>query len=473
MSSELAMADAATLVAGYRSGDFTPVQATEAALAQIERLDPHVHAMVLTDAEGALAAATASTQRWDAGEPRGPADGVPTTIKDILLVRGWPTRRGSALCAHLPPADQDSPAVQRLREGGAVFLGKNTTPEFGWKGVTHSPSYVPTTNPWNPRLTAGGSSGGAAAAVGLGMGAWSIGTDAGGSVRIPASFTGTVALKPTYGRIPAYPASPYGTLAHPGPMTRTVADAAVLLDLVSAPDHRDWFSLEAPSSSFTAGLHDGVANLRIAFSPDLGYGENDPQVEAAVRAAVQVFAAAGADVEEVAPIFHDPVSAFHTLWFPGAAKVVETFWTGEGDWERVDPELRAGISQFGQVDASAYLDATAVRMDLGVRMGAFHTTYDLLLTPTMPIAAFEAGLEVPRGWGRRWWTSWTPYTYPFNMTGQPALSLPCGFTADGRPIGLQIVGPRHADGVVLRAGQAYTDHTDWHTRRPPMAMEER
>lgn len=473
MSTALAGLTATELVAGYRAGDFTPVHATGAALAQIEHLDPRVRAMVLTDPEGALAAAAESARRWAAGEALGPADGVPTTIKDVLLVRGWPTRRGSALCADQPPATEDSPAVARLREGGAVFLGKNTTPEFGWKAVTDSPSYPPTTNPWDEHLTAGGSSGGAAAAVGLGMGAWSIGTDAGGSVRIPASFTGTVALKPTFGRVPAYPPSPYGTLAHAGPMARTVTDVATLLDVLAAPDHRDGFSLQAPSSSFARGLHDGVANLRIAFSPDLGYGVNDPQVEAAVRAAVGVLVDAGARVDEVEQIFDDPVAHFHTLWFPGAAQAIETYLSDAGDWDRVDPELRAGIEQYGRVDASTYLDATAVRMDLGVTMGAFHTRYDLLVTPTMPIAAFGAGREVPPGWQQRWWTSWTPYTYPFNFTGQPALSVPCGFTDDGLPIGLQIVGPRHADALVLRAGQAYADQTDFHTRRPPMATEER
>ncbi len=470
---DLAMVDAAGLVAGYRAGDFSPVEATQAALDHIERFDPRVRAMVFTDPEGALAAAEESARRWAEGEPLGTADGVPTTIKDVLLVRGWPTRRGSALCADAPPATQDSPAVARLREGGAVFLGKNTTPEFGWKGVTHSPAYPPTTNPWDETKTAGGSSGGAAAAVGLGMGVWSIGTDAGGSVRIPASFTGTVALKPTFGRLPAYPPSPFGTLAHPGPMTRTVADAATLLDLVTVPDYRDWMGLEAPSSSFTEGLHDGVANLRIGYSPDLGYGVNDPDVEAAVRAAVGVLADAGAHVEEVPAPFSDPVDDFHTLWFPGAAKVVETFLRTEADWDLIDPEMRAGIEQFGRVDASAYLDATAARMDLGVVMGEFHTRYDLLVTPTMPIAAFDAGLEVPRGWHDRWWTSWTPYTYPFNLTGQPALSLPCGFTREGLPIGLQIVGPRHADALVLRAGQTFTEHTDWHTRRPALLQENR
>lgn len=471
MNTDLAIASAEVLVAGYRAGDFTPVEAAEAALGQIERLDARVHAMVLTDAEAALDAARQSARRWAAGEPRGPADGVPTTIKDVLLMRGLPTRKGSAL-TDAEPAGADSPAVARLREAGAVLLGKTTTPEFGWKGVTDSPSYPPTANPWDERLTAGGSSGGSAAAVSLGMGVWSIGTDAGGSVRIPAAFTGTVALKPTFGRIPAFPPSPFGTLAHPGPMTRSVADAATLLDVVAGPDHRDWFALGAPSSSFAEGLDDGVAGLRIAYSPDLGYGVNDPDVQAAVEAAVGELAGAGAHLEQVDPPFADPVEAFYTLWFTGAAKVVRDHLREPGDAQRLDPELLAGIQRYGQVDAAAYLDATEVRMNLGVQMGAFHTGYDLLVTPTMPGGAFEAGRDVPAGWHERFWPSWTPYTYPFNLTGQPALSVPCGFTGDGRPIGLQIVGARHADALVLRAGQAYANRAHWHTRVPPMVQEE-
>jgi aspartyl-tRNA(Asn)/glutamyl-tRNA(Gln) amidotransferase subunit A len=286
-------------------------------------------------------------------------------------------------------------------------------------------------------------------------------------VRIPASFTGTVALKPTFGRIPIYPPSPYGTLSHAGPMTRTVTDAALLLDLITRPDSRDWAALDPPAASHLDGLEDGVVGLRVALSPTLGYGRNDAEVDAAVRAAAQVFAEAGAHVEEVDPDVPDCVDAFHVLWFTGAAKVTEQY--GEGAIERVDPRLREAIGELGtDVSAAAYLDATAVRMDLGVRMGAFHDRFDLLLTPTMPIPAFGTGQDAPDGWPSTLWTSWTPYTYPFNMTQQPALSLPCGLTSDRRPIGLQVVGARHADALVLRAGRAYERATEWHTETPSL-----
>nr|WP_281496883.1 amidase [Ornithinimicrobium sp. F0845] len=464
---DLSLASAEELVTGYRAGDFTPEDATRAALAAIATHNDAVNAMVLVDEHGALAAARESTRRWAQGTPQSASDGVPTTIKDLLPTRGWPTLRGSTLTDQDGPWHADAPCVARLREAGAVLLGKNTTPEFGWKGVTDSIREGATGNPWGAGLTGGGSSGGAATAVGLGMGAWSVGTDGGGSVRIPASFTGTVALKPTFGRIPLFPPSPYGTLSHAGPMARTVRDAALLLDVIAQPDSRDWAALDRPTGSYLAGIEDGVAGLRIAYSPTLGYGTNDPEVEAAVGAAVQLFAELGAHVEHVDPGITDCVDAFHVLWFTGAAKVVEHY--GEGALEQIDPRLRQAILELGtDVSASDYLDATAVRMDLGVRMGAFHEEFDLLLTPTMPIVAFPVGQDAPDGWPSTLWTSWTPYTYPFNMTQQPALSLPCGLTSDRRPIGLQIVGPRHADALTLRAGRAYERATHWHREVPTL-----
>jgi aspartyl-tRNA(Asn)/glutamyl-tRNA(Gln) amidotransferase subunit A len=289
-----------------------------------------------------------------------------------------------------------------------------------------------------------------------------LGTDGGGSVRIPASFTGVFALKPTYGRIPHFPASPFGTLAHVGPMTWTVQDAALLMDVVCGFDSRDWSALAPPASPF-AGLTGDVAGLRVAYSPTLGFASVDPEIAALVAAAAETFGELGAKVEEIDPGFADPVAAFEVLWFSGAAKVVQHL-PAERRAE-LDPGLREICEQGAAFSASDYLDATACRMELGRVMGRFHEDHDLLLTPTMPIAAFEAGRESP-GEGR--WTSWTPFTYPFNMTQQPAASVPCGFTAEGLPVGLQIIGPRHADAAVLNASAAYERAHPWHTRRPPL-----
>lgn len=462
---------AVELLAAYRDKRISPVEATDTALSAIDRHNDAVNAFVLVDSDGAMAAARESEKRWYQGNPLGPADGIPTSIKDALWTRGWPTLRGSWQIDDAGPWQEDAPSVARLRESGAVLLGKTTTPEYSWKGVTDSPRYGVTGNPWNPGMTAGGSSGGSAAAVALGMGAWSVGTDGGGSVRIPAAFTGTVALKPTYGLIPLYPPSPFGTLSHAGPMARTVADVAALLDVITGFDARDWSAMPSPSSPFTAALGQPITGLRVAYSPSCGFGANDPEVDIAVRAAVEVLAAAGACVEEVDPGFADPVHAFHVLWFSGEAKVLEGKLNGP-DAGRIDPGLRRTAEIGTTFTASDYLDATAVRMKLGELMGRFHQTYDVLVTPTLPLTAFATGCDVPAGSRSPDWTSWTPYTYPFNLTQQPALSVPCGFSSSGLPIGMQIVGPRHADALVLRVGDAYQGVTDWHRRAPAMLAKE-
>ncbi|MDO0933405.1 amidase [Streptomyces sp. DG2A-72] len=450
--SELTELTAVQLVNGYRKGEFSPVEATRAALERAEQMQPVVNAFVRLDPEDALALAAASAERWRRGEPAGLVDGVPVTVKDILLMRGGPTLKGSKAIDPNGRWDEDAPSVARLREHGAVFLGKTTTPEFGWKGVTDSPLSGVTRNPHDTSRTAGGSSGGSAAAVALGAGPLSLGTDGGGSVRIPAAFCGIFALKPTYGRVALYPASAFGTLAHVGPMTRDAADAALLMDVIGGPDARDWSAL-APTASFVQALAGGVRGLRVAYSPVLG-GQVAvrPAVAAAVRRAVERLAGLGAYVEETDPDFTDPVDAFHTLWFSGAARVTQHF--GPHQRELLDPGLREICALGSRYSALDYLAAVDVRMELGRRMGQFHESYDLLVTPTLPITAFEAGAEVPKGSGHRRWTGWTPFTYPFNMTQQPAATVPVGTDAEGLPIGMQIVGARHRDDVVLRAAHA-------------------
>jgi len=464
VTADLAVADlqATELLAAYRTGELSPIEAAEAALQRIRRHDPEVNAFCLVDADAALSAAKESEERWRRGEPAGALDGVPISIKDILLTRGWPTLRGSRTVDPNGSWDVDGPHVARVREQAAVMLGKTTTPELAWKGVTDNPLTGITRNPWDPTRTPGGSSGGSAAAVLLGMGPLSLGTDGGGSVRIPAAFTGTTTLKPTYGRVPHFPPSPFGPLAHVGPMTRTAADAALLLDVLSGADPRDPWAL-APTGGAVAALDAGVAGLRVAVSPTLGYVDVHPGVAEAFAAAVRVFDELGAHLEEEDPGFSDPIEAFETLWFTGAAKSIEHL--GPEQRALMDPALVAVSEEGARASALDYLTAMAVRNDLGTRMGAFHSRYDLLLTPTVPIPAFEAGVEVPNGWPHERWTTWTPFTYPFNMTQQPAASVPCGF-ADGLPVGLQIVGPRHADNLVLAAAHAFQRATDWHTRRP-------
>lgn len=455
---------ATAMLAAYATGELSPVEATEATIQRIEDANPAVNAFCLVDADHALRRARASEARWRRKEPAGKLDGVPASIKDIFLTAGWPTLRGSRTIDPQQHWDTDGPTVARMREHNAVFVGKTTTPELAWKGVTDSPLQGITRNPWDITKTTGGSSGGAAAAVALGMAPLAIGTDGGGSVRIPAAFCGIFTIKPTYGRIPHYPASPFGTLAHAGPMTTTVTETALLLDVLSEPDSRDWSALAPPEQSFLKDLDTGVQGLRIAFSPDLGFADVDPDIASAVAHAAAVFEELGATVEQADPGFTDPVTDFHVLWFAGAAKSTEHLTASQR--ALLEPSLREICEQGLTYSAQDYLEANNTRMALGQRMGAFHETYDLLLTPAVAVPPFEAGLEVPPGSTATRWTSWTPFSYPFNMTQQPAASVPCGFTSGGLPVGLQIVGPRHSDARVLRAARAFEQARPWQRPAP-------
>lgn len=450
---ELADLTAVRLVDGYREGEFSPVEVVRAALERAGRAQAVVNAFVRLETDEALARARASEERWRRGEPAGPVDGVPVTVKDVLPMRGGPTLKGSRTVSPEGRWDEDAPSVARLREQGAVFLGRTTTPEFGWKGVTDSPLSGVTRNPYDTSRTAGGSSGGAAAAVALGAGPLALGTDGGGSVRIPAAFCGVFGLKPTYGRVPLYPSSPFGTLAHVGPLTRDAADAALLLDVIGGPDSRDWSALPPAPGSYRDALAGGVRGLRVAYSSSLG-GQVAvrPAVAAAVRRAVAGLAGLGAYVTETDPDVTDPVAAFHALWSGGAARVVQLL--GPHQRALLDPGLREIAAAGTRLTALDHLAAVDVRTDLGRRMGRFHEAYDVLVTPTLPITAFEAGAEVPRGSGHRRWTGWTPFTYPFNMTQQPAATVPVGLDGEGLPVGLQLVAARHRDDLVLRVAHA-------------------
>jgi aspartyl-tRNA(Asn)/glutamyl-tRNA(Gln) amidotransferase subunit A len=446
-------ATATELVALYRTGHASPVEVVEALLERIGDLDASLGAFCLVDAERALADAAAAERRWLRGRPMGALDGVPVAVKDVFLTRGWPTLRGSWLIDEAGPWEEDAPAVAALRRHGAVLPGKTATPELGWKGVTDSPREGVTRNPWDVTRTSGGSSGGSAAALASGMVPLALGTDGGGSIRIPCGFCGLPGLKPTYGRVPAWPPSPFGTVAHAGPMARTVTDLALLLDVLSEPDRRDWAALPAPARSFGEGLEQGVDGLRMAFSADLGHARIDEEVADTVERAARALEALGAHVEAVDPGFADPRDIFDVLWAAGAARAAADL--GAPPPQGLDPGFAATVAFGRRIGLLDYLAAQQRRDELGRRSSVLHADWDVLLTPTLPIPAFGAGHDVPEGSGLRGWPSWTPFTYPFNLTQQPAATVPCGFTRSGLPIGLQIVGPRHGDALVLRVGRAY------------------
>lgn len=453
-TSSIAALSAAELAVGFATGTHSPLEVAEDHLARIEAFEPRVNAFVHRDARATRAMAQASEARWRAKAPLSPLDGVPMTIKDNLAVAGWPSRRGSAVSSAEPEV-QDCPVAGKLRSAGAVFLGKTTMPEYGWKGCADSPLTGLTRNPWNLSTSPGGSSSGAAVCAALNLGCIHLGTDGAGSIRIPAAFTGVFGIKTSFGRVPAYPLSTMGVLAHLGPLTRTARDSALALDVIARPDPRDMMA-NLPPENFVDGLGLSLKGLRIAYSQRLGFDvEVDPEIARLTQEAVSVLAALGAKVETADPGFADPIDVLMTLWASGAALALAKM--SAADRARMDPGL-VELAVMGEgISSAAYLDALLYQRNaLAMCMNAFHDRFDLLVTPTLPLAAFEAGCLTPQH-GRYGvdWTRWTPFTYPFNLTQQPAASVPSGLTREGLPAGLQIVGRYGADRLVMAAAEAF------------------
>jgi len=456
---------AAELSRAFHDGDLSPVEVTQACLARIEALDAQVNSFCLVDADASLAQAEASEARWAEGDPLSPLDGVPVAVKDLLLTKGWPTRRGSLTVDAKGPWNDDAPCVARLREAGAVLIGKTTTPEFGWKGSTDSPLTGITRNPWNKNKTPGGSSGGSSAALAARFAPLALGTDGGGSIRIPASFSGLFGLKPSFGRVPAYPLSPFGTVAHVGPMSRTVRDSAMLMNVIAKPDARDWHSLPYEPTDYAAELETSMRGKRIAYSPRLGYATKvAPEVETLVAAAVKRFEEMGAHVEQVDPPGGDVSETFRTVWWAGAGLLLGDL--PEEKKTLLDPGLRRMAEEGAAIPLKTYLQANAARGAYGSAMRQFMERYDFLLTPAVATPAFDVGQITPLDDDGRAWMQWTPFSFPFNLTQQPAASVPCGFTKDDLPVGLQIVWRMFDDVGVLAASAAY-EMVDPHFARVP------
>lgn len=442
----IAELDAVTLVQLFSKGDLSPVDATKASLARIEACNKDVNAYCHVAEESALAAAAESEKRWLNKSPLSMIDGVPSSIKDLTKTKGMPMRSGS-LTSSDALQTEDAPFAARMREAGAVILGKTTSPEFGWKGVTDSRATGITRNPWDTSKTAGGSSGGAAAAASLNMGVLHQGSDAGGSIRIPGGFCGVFGIKPTFGYIPQWPASAMTTLSHLGPMTRTVADSLLMMDVVAQPDTRDWYSDRRFNGKWFEIASEPLRGLKVAYSPTLGYVDVDPAVRQCVDQAIAKLAELGAQVEEVDPGFTDPLEMFSTLWFAGAGKVISSM--SEAQRELLDPGFRSIAEQGEKIAITDYMKAVDTRAALGSHMEHFHQQYDLLITPTLPITAFEAGRDTTSP-DQNYWMEWTPFSYPFNLTQQPAATLPCGL-ASGMPVGLHLVAAKGKDAQVLNA----------------------
>jgi aspartyl-tRNA(Asn)/glutamyl-tRNA(Gln) amidotransferase subunit A len=450
-----------------RTKRLSPVEYMRALLDRITALEPKVNAFAHLAADEAMDAARRAEAALMSGQRIGRLHGVPATIKDLAITKDMPTQSGSLIFKGNRPTE-DTPIVPRLRAEGAIILGKTTTSEFGWTGVSRSPLTGITHNPWRHGMNAGASSAGAGAAAAAGFGPLHQGSDGAGSIRMPAHFCGVYGLKPSFGRVPYYPVGTGDLTSHMGPMTRTVADSALMLEVMAGPHPLDYTTLEAGPANYLARLGEGVKGRRIAYSPDLGVARVDPEVASLVKAAAERFAALGATVEEVT-----------TPWAAPGPGLIRFFWSAHmtrlkphlAQWEsQMDPGLVACIKASENVSVADYQAARERKMPYIASIHRWFEDWDFLLTPSVSVAAFPAERLMPDHWPQHaWdWVSWAEFSYPFNMSWNPAASVPCGFTSAGLPVGLQIVGKRFDDLGVLQASAAFEAIQPWADKRPSL-----
>lgn len=478
-ANEICRMDAVTLAARIRRRELSPVEVTEAVLARMEKLEPALHAFCTPTPELARAEARRIEGELAAGRPVGPLAGVPVSIKDLILTKGIRTVFGSATYENFVP-EEDDVAVERLRAAGAIILGKTNVPEFGYSGTGHNPVFETTRNPWNLALNPGGSSAGAAAAVATGVGPLALGSDGGGSVRIPASFCGLFGFKPSFGRIPLYPgarderypgASGWESVECYGPLTRTVADAALITSVMAGPDMRDRHSLPAADCDWMEAVKGDLKGKRIAYSRDWGYAAVDAEVLRVVDRAVKVFERElGCIVEPADPGWQDPAEAFMAIIMAetdlvGMRKMAAQY---RG---RISPHLADWLRI--PWTAEDFTNANLARKAVANRMWRLMTRYDLLVTPTLCVPPFPILMQGPEKIAGRNVTpaAWIAMTFPINLTGQPAASVPAGFTRDGLPVGLQIIGRHLDDPMVLRASGCFEAAQPWRDQWPPIVKE--
>jgi aspartyl-tRNA(Asn)/glutamyl-tRNA(Gln) amidotransferase subunit A len=467
MFMDLTDLSATEMVANFRNQNLSPVEVAKAALAHIDKRNAQVNAFCTLDRDGAMSAARASEARWQKGLPAGPLDGVPVAIKDLILTKGMPTLRGSMSVDKDQAWTVDAPATARLREAGAVIVGKTCTPEFGWRATTDSELQGITRNPIDLALTPGGSSGGSAAAVADHMVPLAVGTDGGGSIRIPAAFTGTVGIKPQYGRVPAFPLSPMGNVAHLGPHSRNVADAALMLRVLAKPDARDWTAANAPSKGWLKleSAQRGMEGLRIAFSTDLGHVDYvDPLIKHSLKVAAELCVSLGAVVEQPVLDFPNTHDAFCIHWFSSQRHFLQQLTVKQ--FERLDPGLQEMVRYAERYSISDYLDAQAQRASLAAKVSKLYETYDVLLTPATAVLPFEAGAinpvhPVASAYLPDDWTWWTPFSFPFNLTQQPAMVQNCAWVQAPHagiaklPVGLQWVSANYREDILVATAAAF------------------
>ena len=469
---ELCYTSATELGRRFRSGELSPVEVADAVVARIEQLNPTLNAFLTPTLEIARECARASEQRARRGELLGPLDGIPYSVKDLELTEGVRTTFGSKWFEHNVPT-QDGVAAGRLKAAGGVLLGKTNTPHFGYKDMCDNLLGPPCRNPWRLDRTSGASSGGAGAAVAAGLGPLAHGSDGAGSVRIPAALCGIFGMKPSFGRVPYHPTADYWAgRSHVGPMTRTVRDGAMLLGALAGPDPRDPLSIDAPPDDYLAACDGDLAGLRVVWSADLGYAPVEPEVKVLAEAAARRFADFGCELEARDPGWDEPAAFHKILYEVGIASRQDQRAVERPEW--IEPTMMQMIENARRVSAIQYGQALLARTAFYNEAYRFFETCDLLLTPQMPLGAWsvEPGPEEgPKEIGGRPTPTLfdrLPFTYPFNLTGQPAATVPCGFTSEGLPVGLQIVGRWHADSTVLRAAACFEAAQPWAQHRPPL-----
>jgi aspartyl-tRNA(Asn)/glutamyl-tRNA(Gln) amidotransferase subunit A len=449
MTEVLASLPVADILTLYKKKKLSPVEVTGACLRQVFKYNPVLNAFSLLDESHAQHQAVGSEQRWMKNAPMGLLDGIPVTVKDWFHYKGWATRYGSKTSSPLRQPE-DSPPVARLREQGGIFIGKTTLPEYGHKGVTDSPLTGITRNPWNIAKTCGGSSGGAAVAAATGMGLLNLGSDAGGSIRIPASFCGVVGFKPSAGLVPSYPPSLFSTLSAVGGLVRCVEDAALMLDVLTLPDGRDWHALPYEQRNYLAALKKPLPRLKIAYASSINDITATAPVLDGLKNALAALQEIG-DIEEVSLTVPKLVDVFNKHWMAVAAHSVKSLTLKQR--ALMDPRYQQWAARGNALSLQDYLDAERNRMVIGEYFKAILDSYDILVTPTTAMTGFDAGVNMPLDAKGKPWEDWTPFTYPANLAKLPALSLPAGLSREGMPVGLQIMGGFLKDALVLQTAK--------------------
>ncbi len=461
--SQLSVLEMANLV---RRKEVSPVELVQAAIEAIRATDEHLNAYSAVFADTALARATELEHEARQGNMQGSLHGVPFAVKDLFNVQGTRTQRGSHLYADFVSVET-APAVERMLAAGAILVGKNTTAELGWKASSQSPLYGVTRNPWDPARTAGGSSSGSAVAVAAGTVPISLGSDGGGSLRIPAAFCGVFSLKAQLGRIPTHPVSSTEHLSHAGPMTNSVADYVLALDVLAGPDARDPNSLPRSGIATLEQLGRRDSPIRCAYAPALFGKSVAPSVDRCIRDAVgRMKRELPIEVIETIPDWSDPIEIFEALWTARGSIYRQL---DDDARSKLDPGLRRMVEHSSAISVADHLRTLQKRADFCRRVAEWFEDFDVLLLPTVPIEPFAAQDDGPPDMDPDPpvpWARWTPFTYPFNLTGQPAASIPCGWSDSGLPVGLQVVARRFDELTVLQLCSMWERIFDWRSKRP-------